>query len=251
MMMRDEQGELIKCPDCKRLLMLKDDKPFCFYCEVIAIEDKQLAAATVLKHERAKFDRQIESFQQNSLINEKLKKANFDNYLPQNESQEKALRWCKRYAANFNPDKPASLLLHGPFGTGKSHLAKSVTDVVMAKDITCLFISVPKLMTKLKGTFKDKTVSEYDVLEMIASVQLLVLDDLGAERNSAAEDTITWAKSKLFEIFDSRAGKHTIITTNFDIGQVIKVYGEREISRFLEDSTRIPVTGGNYRMRNF
>ena len=240
----------MRCEDCRRVLTIKDDKPFCFYCEMIKAEDQRLAEETLQAHHKMNFHKQFDLFQQNSLINDKLKKAHFDSYVPQNAEQGKALAWCKRYADNFKPDNPVNLLLSGPFGTGKSHLAKSITDVVMKKDVTCLFISVPKLMTKLKSTFKSKEVSEYDILEMIAGVQLLVLDDLGAERNSGEESALSWSQKTLFEIFDSRAGKHTVITTNFDVGQALKVYGERELSRFLEDAYKIPVPGSNYRMRS-
>jgi len=248
---KDQEGNLVRCGVCSRGLVYKDNQPYCFYCEKIKHEDHKLAEETLKAHQDMRFHKQLEHFQINSLINEKLKNANFDTYEPLNESQSKALYVCKRYADNFNPDKAASLILHGPYGTGKSHLAKSITDIVMAKDISALFISVPKLMTKIKSTFKNTGLSEYEILEALAEVQLLVLDDLGAERTSDEEKALAWSKTKLFEIFDSRAGKHTVITTNFEIGQAMKVYGERDLSRFLEDAYPVKIDGENFRMRKF
>jgi DNA replication protein DnaC len=229
-----------------------DGQPFCFYCNEIADEDVALAENTMNLFKNMQFKKQLDSFQQHSLINNALRNASFDNYKPQSTEQAQAMQECKRYAEAFDLDKPQSLLLFGPFGTGKSHLAKSVTDIIMAKDHTCLFISFPKLLTKIKSTWKkDSDTSEFKLYEMLSKVDFLVLDDLGAERNSVIEDDANWAKPKFFEIVDGRAGKSTIITTNFDTKQAMRVYGERDLSRFLQDAAPIEVPGDNYRMRKF
>lgn len=249
---KDDQGNLVHCPECNRVLHLMDSQPFCFYCDKIKIEDEVLAQKTLEGFKNMQFHKQLEQFQQNSLINDKLKFASFDNYKPQNQEQARAKNLCQRYADAFTLDQPKSLVLFGPYGTGKSHLAKSVTDIVMGKDHTCLFVSFPKLLSKIKATWNKKSeTTEFALMEMLSKVDLLVLDDLGAERNSVIEDEANWAKPRFFEIVDGRAGKATIITMNLDIGQAIKVYGERDFSRFLEDAVPIEVPGDNYRMRQF
>lgn len=249
---KDKDGNKVRCESCGRVLQEVDQEPFCMYCDMIMAEDMKLAEATEKAFKNMQFTKQMDKFQKNSLINEKLKNVNFDNYKPRSTEQGKALQKCKDYGDGFSLDDPKNLFLFGPYGTGKSHLAKSVTDVVMAKDFTCLFVSFPKLLTKIKSTWrKDSDISEFDLLEMLVKVDLLVLDDLGAERNSVNEADANWAKPKFFEIVDGRVGKHTVLTTNFDMGQTMRVYGERDFSRFLEHVVLVEVPGSNYRMRNF
>lgn len=234
---------------CNRNLTIEDGREFCWYCEEIAEQDRQMGIQSVRNNENDKFLKMSEHFERESLINPKLLKADFDKYIPENETQQKAKDYCKRYAENFNKDNPQSLLLIGKYGVGKSHLAVSATKIVMEQNIPTLFISVPRLLTKIKSTFKNSTVSELDILEMIEKVPLLVLDDIGAESDEEKEKVSSWAKTKIFEVVESRIGRHTIYTTNLSVEQLIATYGERNASRILEDSTRINIVGDNYRLK--
>src|SRR5690606_16914505 len=101
----------------------------------------------------------LKRFDNESLINPKLKEASFDNYQPTNEELDKAKQITKRYAENFSKDNPVNLLLIGNYGTGKSHLSVSMIKEIMDKDFTCIFISTPKLLTKLRSTYNKG--SEY------------------------------------------------------------------------------------------
>lgn len=241
-----------RCEHCHKYLLIENDKEFCFYCNEIAKEDKRHAEEAVSNVKRIETERLKDVFVGQSLINNKLLKANFDNYSPNNESQEKAKRICERYANKFSFGNPQNLMLIGSYGVGKSHLAVSITKVVMDKKIPCLFISVPKLLTKIKSSYhKDSDITENQILKAIENIPLLVLDDIGAESDEDKENISSWAKSKLFEIVDSRVGKHTIYTTNLDNRKLIATYGERNASRMKEDTTDIYMDGNNYRMRDF
>lgn len=202
-----------------------------------------------------KFHKQLERFKEFSLINAKLEKANFDNYEPQNREQAIAKLACMDYALKFRPNSnnTANLLLYGPYGTGKSHLAKSISDEVMKTGVESLFISMPKLLTKIKSTFGNRdSMTEFELLDMIAKVPLLVLDDMGAEqtKKEQGEKEFSWQKTKLFEIIDSRAGRPTIYTMNLHPKEFRANYGDREASRVMEDTVILYVSGDNYRARN-
>lgn len=243
-----------RCPDCQRVMFLREEtnEPFCWHCEVIAPEDKKLAEETIHVAQELEFQKQLVKFKEYSLINAKLEKASFFNYKPQNEEQAYAKEVCAQYGEKFNPDMD-NLMLWGPYGTGKSHLAKSITDVVMQKGIACLFISMPKLLTKIKSTYQSKDgMTEFDILEVVAKVPLLVLDDMGAEqtKKEQGEKEFSWQKTKLFEIIDSRAGRPTIYTMNMDPQMLKQNYGEREAGRILDDVVILYVPGDNYRVRN-
>ncbi|MES5412766.1 DNA replication protein DnaC, partial [Staphylococcus hominis] len=59
-------------------------------------------------------------------MNDDLLKAEFDNYKPTNKNLLESKQILQKYAANFKPHQPKSLLLQGSYGIGKSHLAMSV-----------------------------------------------------------------------------------------------------------------------------
>lgn len=210
-------------------------------------EDIELAKEAVKNHERLKVKKMRDVFDRHSLINKQLQKATFENYEPSNESQTKAKRIAARYVEVFDLKEPRNLLFSGGYGIGKSHLSKAITDGVIEEGHSAVFISVPKLLTKLRTTYnKDSEFSEGDLIEALNGTRLLVLDDLGAEKSSE------WAFEKLFEIIDSRQGMHTIYTSNFSPEDLIDKLGERNFSRVVNrDTTIVEIKGDNHRLDNF
>ncbi|MGM9923066.1 MAG: ATP-binding protein, partial [Bacillus sp. (in: firmicutes)] len=104
----------------------------------------------------------------------------------------------------------------------------------------------------LKSTYnKASEQTEEELLSHLERMDLLVLDDVGAEKTKKEDDEFSWAKSKMFEIIDSRIGKHTIYTTNFEHTELLKMYGERNFSRMMENTHVEKMNGENYRLRDF
>lgn len=210
-------------------------------------EELQMIRQIEEEQRRSKIKKMQALFNTHSLISRKLQKANFENYTPLNESQERAKKLAMRYAESFDPEKGKSLLLIGGYGVGKSHLAKSITDRVMEKGYSAIFISVPKLLTKFKSTYHDESeFTEQELIDALNEVDLLVLDDIGAE------NTNDWTTEKLFEIVDTRQGMNNIYTSNDTPEGLMKKLGERNFSRILNDDTiLIHIQGENYRLRKF
>lgn len=210
-------------------------------------EDIELAKKAKEHYNEMKLRKMQEIFNRNSLISKDLEKATFENYLPKNKSQEYAKKVSMRYVEIFDLEKPRNLSFHGSFGLGKSHLAKSIADGVMEKGFTAIFISVPKLLRKIKSTFSNKSdVNADEILTMLEKVNLLILDDLGAENHT------DWVAETVFDIIDSRQGKHTIYTTNYSPDDLIEKLGERNFSRvFNQDTTILEVEGENHRLQKF
>jgi len=209
-------------------------------------EDIKLANQTLEHRNRLVRSKMQEIFNNNSLINKDLEKATFDNYNPKNKSQTYAKRTAERYVEVFNLDEPINLSFHGSFGIGKSHLAKAICDGVMEKEVTekerkrgkhgynAIFISVPKLLRKIKSTFhKDSEVDTDKIITMLENVDLLILDDLGAENST------NWVTEILFDIIDSRLGKNTIYTTNYTPTDLVNKLGERNFSRVINQDTNV------------
>ena len=207
-------------------------------CADIKLADESKRIRTQLKNEKMK-----RFFDYYSLINNSLENATLENYQPTSDELTKAKQNIMSYIQDF--DKKKNLLLHGSYGTGKSHLSVSITKTLMAKEYECLFLSLPKLLTKIKETYNNKGVTEDELLEAIQHVDLLVLDDIGAERHTE------WVNSKLFEILDDRAGKATVYTTNLNSKELRTQINERNFSRMMENTEIIKMNGKDYRRKDF
>lgn len=207
-------------------------------CADIKLAEESKRIRGHLKNEKMK-----RFFDYYSLINKSLESATLENYEPTSDELVTAKQTIRNYIEEFDSTK--NLLLHGSYGTGKSHLSVSVTKELMAKGYECLFLSLPKLLTKIKETYNNKGVTEDELLEAIQRVDLLVLDDIGAEHKTE------WAITKLFEIIDDRAGKSTIYTTNLGSKELRTRFNERNFSRMMENTDVIKMDGRDYRRKEF
>lgn len=216
-------------------------------------EDIKIAEHAISNKKEAEIKKVKDMFSRYSLINRDLLNATFENYEPKNKSQAIAKRTAERFVDIFSLDKPNNLVFYGGYGVGKSHLAKSITDKVMETKkeghsrYTAIYISVPKLLRKIRSTYNsDAQVSEDQIYHMLEITDLLVLDDLGSENQS------DWAEERLFDLIDSRQGMSTIYTMNFKPEDLMERIGERNFSRVINNDTVIlEVKGENYRLKNF
>ncbi len=115
-------------------------------------------------------------------------------------------------ARRFSDEMTGWLLLSGDCGGGKTHLAAAIAnEAIREKLVKTMFMNVPDLLDYLREAFNPKSEVTYDErFEMVRSVPLLVLDDLGTE------NATTWAREKLYQIVNHRynAQLPTVITTN-------------------------------------
>ena len=125
-------------------------------------------------------------------------------------SLEKAVKAATTFAA-----RPRGwLVLTGPYGSGKTHLAAAIANTLADKGNPPLFIMVPDLLDHLRATFNPSSNTSYDRrFDEIRTASLLVLDDLGAQSTSP------WAKEKLHQLFNHRynAELATVITVAVDM----------------------------------
>ncbi|WP_253191973.1 ATP-binding protein [Bacillus sp. VT-16-64] len=207
-------------------------------CEVYEIVKKE--------QQEAKKARLKRIFEENSLINPALKDASFDNFEP--AEFRKAYEKAKKFVGEFDIKNPKNLLFQGTFGTGKSHLSMSIAKALTEKGYTTIFISTPKLLTKIRNTYnKNSEYGEERILNAIGEVDLVVFDDIGAEGEASG-----WAIQKIFEVIDQRAGKHNVYTTNLSSGEFEITKDLRRIfSRMMMNTETIVMNGKDYRRRQF
>ena len=103
------------------------------------------------------------------------------------------------------------LVLVGPNGCGKTHLAAALANACLENGAVVLFSTVPDLLDYLRATFAPTSDATYDQLfALMREAEMLVLDDLGTQQSSP------WANEKLFQLLNHRynAGLPTVITAN-------------------------------------
>jgi DNA replication protein DnaC len=126
------------------------------------------------------------------------------------------IKTAKEDSESFVKKYPAvnkGLLFMGNPGVGKTHLAVSIIKaLIQEKSIPCIFVDFRELLQNIKYSYdRSSQVSQYDILKPVLETDVVVLDDLGAEKITG------WVLDNLGYIINWRYNekKISIITTNF------------------------------------
>ncbi|WP_240373968.1 ATP-binding protein [Bacillus piscicola] len=212
--------------------------------------DPELEKSVRRNQQARKKQRSLDLFAEESLVNADMTRCTFDNYVPRHQSQADAKKNTILYTRTFSLAEPRNLLMTGSYGLGKSHLAMACAHSLLERGYSAIFINVTKLLTRLKATYGKKGGrGEADILAILEQVDCLVLDDIGAEHGT--EQSGSWSMSKVFEVVDSRLGKHTIFTTNLDGRELSRKAGPRTFSRMMQETEVVPVFGEDYRLERY
>lgn len=120
---------------------------------------------------------------------------------------------CKAFAETFDPKDPEGLVLYGKRGTGKSFHASCIANAVIERGFSCLVTDIKQVVNLMESSFEKRSGN----LERILATDLLILEDLGAQRSTE------YVMEHVYDVIDGRykAGKPMVITTNFDFRERI------------------------------
>ena len=158
-----------------------------------------------------------------------------ENFLAERNARRKAILGdADSYVRSFNFDTapPSSLLLRGGVGCGKTHVAVAILRAVIAKGYRGLYYNMVDLLADIRRTYSDDhAIDEAEFLDDLLAPDLLVIDDLGAEK------TTEWVNDRLYLIVNRRydAERPLLVTTNLmTIEEMEQKLGKRITSRLCE-----------------
>lgn len=131
----------------------------------------------------------------------------------------------------------------GPVGTGKTTLAMLVSKAALEAGRSVAIYSLPRLLNEIRDTHRAER-SHIDLLDRLTAVDLLHVDDVGAERKNE------WVLEELYSIVNSRyeEQRSIVITTNIDDHDALcEQIGARTVSRLAEMCQEMLLSGEDRR----
>jgi DNA replication protein DnaC len=140
---------------------------------------------------------------------EKISRAQLDAW---RRSLAQAKLVVQRFAEEFPVGSEHGLLLMGPCGVGKTHLAVAALKEVVLRGHSGLFYDYRELLKSIQDSYNPESqATEMSVLEPVLKAELLVLDDVGSSKPSL------WALETVGHVLNTRYNEKrvTLLTTNF------------------------------------
>lgn len=166
-----------------------------------------------------------------------------ENFQTGSDEQRVALDLARSYVIEFRTNLEAGrcLVFCGTPGTGKTHLACGMAYALAKDGWRTKYTTVSELIRGIRETWRpEATATEGELLTRLRELDLLVLDEVGAQFGTEAE------KVQLFDVISSRynAMKPTIVISNLDLDGLKTYLGERAVDRLRENGGRMLVLMG-------
>jgi DNA replication protein DnaC len=156
------------------------------------------------------------------------------------------VREVRRYVLTIGEqlDAGRGVWFTGDVGTGKTTLAMLISKAAMEADRTVAIYSLPRLLGQLRDSYSEAARhSLSDLIDRLSAVDLLHIDDVGAEQSSP------WVLEQLYTIINTRYedGRAVMLTTNLPDDELKDQIGHRTVSRLNEMCTVLLLHGEDQR----
>lgn len=246
------------CPHCgEPMYMWKNKKPngddrcdaTCMECGYHNLKMKA-DQETNRRYENNLKKRAVNLLKYSSILSDKeLLNKNFENYQAESVEERTAVHVAKHFVDQTLSGENKHLIFSGKSGSGKSHLSMATLWEILERsnyDKKCLFINYRELLEMFKNSMNEPVFQRQivnSIMQDIKTVNVVVLDDLGADLGKGADNGSTsYNNDKLYSILEARQNKPLIVTTNLSGSELKAAYGERILSRILNHSKGFTVT---------
>lgn len=151
------------------------------------------------------------------------------------------------YLSDFDERLAAGrgLWLFGETGTGKTTLAMLISKTALERGHSVAIYSLPKLLARIRRTYDSEPGGDsyLSFFERLTSVDLLHIDDLGAEKRS------DWVLEQLYALINERyeAQRSVLVTTNLPHEELEEQIGSRTVSRLAQMCEEVELRGHDRR----
>ena len=223
------------CPDCQDTGYVGTKKCHCFLKAIIDLFYTQSNLKGLLEQEN------FEHF------NFDYYSSNYRDRLSGQNSRELATRAyqeCMNFIHNFDTEH-GNLLLFGNTGIGKTFLSHCIAKEVMDSLHSVLYLTASEFFDALLEKALTRNDESCLLYEQIHQCDLLIIDDLGTERNT------DFVVSPLFVCLNDRIlnRKSTIISTNLTLEEIKTNYTERTFSRISNHYKILRLAGDDIRIQ--
>lgn len=170
----------------------------------------------------------------------------YNSVLSPRENISKIIDASKNFISNFSNPTQKNLLFTGTTGIGKTYISSCIANEIIRSGYTVLYQTSPILLDNIFNYKYNNTASK-ELYNSLFNVNLLIIDDLGTENLTAAKFT------EIFTILNSRLltpNTKTIISTNFSLEELSKMYDSRILSRIIGNYTICRFFGEDIRLKH-
>ena len=169
-------------------------------------------------------------------MSEAMRHFTFENfetrYYTNAEDMDHKVRWCRQFVQQIQQGKCSQcLFLTGGVGRGKTHLSAAIANAVLENGNTVIYRRAADLFELIRQYRYEENRQKFEeMLEQLRTCNLLVIDDLGAER------TTEFVVEQLVILLEERnyRNKPWIISSNLSINEIISAYNDRTADRILD-----------------
>ena len=162
-----------------------------------------------------KYQKELKEREDNRQTREKdILSASFADIDITDKKRVKVIKWLKNFYDKYDKNGNfKGLYLHGNFGCGKTYLVSALFNELSKKRVSTEIVYYPELLRDIKSDF-DSYADRIDYLE---NVDLLLIDDIGAEK------VTEWSRDEILgTILQKRMNnyKTTFFTSNLNIEEL-------------------------------
>lgn len=178
--------------------------------------------------------------------------ATFDSFIfapsgGDRSNQKAALMDCRAFAENFQKvlECGGNLLLVGKSGTGKTLLACAISNVVTSQGYSSLFIGAPAIVRRIiSARYSASDVSPEEVLDELAGLDLLIIDELESFYGEGAREIIIDVINARYE-----QRRPIIAITNLGVDELSEKLSLRSVDRLADNGRKVTFSWPSYRRK--